>query len=179
MPVLPSPAARPVPRITLLPGRSASPRSEWHPMGRIPARMRAGSSRSNRGSAPFPAFRFRGSRGGRVPLPDRPSRNPPSPSRPRNSRRSSNFVSGKVEITETQFLSLRQDPGIKFSLFRQPTPSGMISVPVGIVRLVTDPPGSAEKKVPMGFGYLTAPSDLLAESFNLLGIRSPMRSRGT
>ena len=83
------------------------------------------------------------------------------------------FVSGKVEITETQFLSLRQDPGIKFSLFRQPTPSGMISVPVGIVRLVTDPPGSAEKKVPMGFGYLTAPSDLLAESFNLLGIRSP------
>jgi polysaccharide export outer membrane protein len=124
------------------------------------------------GSLPgFPIPEFTGKKG-TAPAPpgQEPAKPVPPPETPSEFEQ---FVSGKVEITETQFLSLQQDPKIKFSLFRQPTPSGMISVPVGIFRQETGPPGSADLKIPMGFGYLTAPSDAIAESFNLLGIRSP------
>ena len=109
---------------------------------------------------------------GAVPAPPRqePAKPVPPPEIPSEFEQ---FVSGKVEITETQFFSLRNDPKIKFSLFRQPTPSGMISVPVGIFRQESGPPGSAERMSPAGFGYLTAQPDVLAESFNRLGIRSP------
>jgi protein involved in polysaccharide export with SLBB domain len=95
---------------------------------------------------------------------------PPAPEPPSEFEQ---FVSGKVEISETQFQALSIYRGISFSPFYLPPPDGKISVPVRIVRPEREEHGAIP--VPPGeisFGFITGPPDVIAEAFRLLGISS-------
>jgi protein involved in polysaccharide export with SLBB domain len=96
------------------------------------------------------------------------------------------FVSGKIEITESQLEHIRKSPSISFSSYHAPVPMGMIEVPV---RILTGPgrgeagtgsrePGKAQPGTfPDGstaIGFLVGTVDDIADMFRLLGIKSPV-----
>jgi polysaccharide export outer membrane protein len=97
------------------------------------------------------------------------------------------FVSGKVEITETQLEFLKNFQGIAFSNSPRPLPPGIVSIPVRIIRLPEktekadkqEKPGEAmraESKGPLAeviAGYLEGSLDVISTAFKLLGIKSP------
>jgi len=102
------------------------------------------------------------------------------------------MVSGKVEITRSQFEVIRKDPKIRFLNATAVTPPGTILVPVKIVpdpekngARPMQPPG--RQTIPpseaigqqsilstaIEAGYLAGPPDRIGEMFRLLGISSP------
>jgi len=100
------------------------------------------------------------------------------------------FVSGKIEITETQLEFLKNFPGISFSNFPRPLPPGIVSIPVRIIRRPekSDKPEKADKQERAGeamraesmgplagleAGYLEGSPEVIATAFKLLGIKSP------
>ena len=91
------------------------------------------------------------------------------------------MVSGKVEITRSQFEVIRKDPAIRFMNFMGATPPGTILVPV---KIVPDPEKKESRPIPpigpqtilptdVEAGYLAGPPDRIGEMFRLLGISSP------
>ena len=91
------------------------------------------------------------------------------------------MVSGKVEITRSQFEVIRKDPAIRFMNFMGVTPPGTILVPV---KIVPDPEKKESRPIPpigpqtilptdVEAGYLAGPPDRIGEMFRLLGISSP------
>jgi protein involved in polysaccharide export with SLBB domain len=87
------------------------------------------------------------------------------------------LVSGKVEITRTQFETLFRDPNLKFSVTMVTPPLGSILVPVKVVN-VPDKSVRADTlqpRQPFEFeaGYLVGSPERIGESFRLLGISSP------
>ena len=100
------------------------------------------------------------------------------------------FVSGKIEITETQLEFLKNFPGISFSNFPRSLPPGIVSLPVRIIRRPEKPekPEKADKQERAGeamraesmgplagleAGYLEGSPEVIATAFKLLGIKSP------
>jgi protein involved in polysaccharide export with SLBB domain len=97
------------------------------------------------------------------------------------------FVSGKIEITETQLEFLKNFPGISFSNFPRPLPPGIVSIPVRIIRRPEKPEKEDKQEKPveamrgesMGplagleAGYLEGSLDVISTAFKLLGIKSP------
>jgi protein involved in polysaccharide export with SLBB domain len=82
------------------------------------------------------------------------------------------YVSEKIEITESQFEILKKDGGIAYSQTYPVVPEGKIAVPVKIVR--TPEKAQAQPGIPpeIGVGFLTGTPDAIAGAFRLLGIRS-------
>ena len=82
------------------------------------------------------------------------------------------YVSEKIEITESQFEILKKDGGIAYSQTYPVVPEGKIAVPVKIVQTpekVRAKPGTPPE---IGVGFLTGTPDTIAGAFRLLGIPS-------
>jgi protein involved in polysaccharide export with SLBB domain len=82
------------------------------------------------------------------------------------------FVSEKIEITDTQFEILKKDGGIAYSQTYPVVPEGKIAVPVKIVRAPEK--ARIQPGIPpdIGVGFLTGTPEAIAGAFRLLGIRS-------
>jgi protein involved in polysaccharide export with SLBB domain len=110
------------------------------------------------------------------PLPQPPPQFPLLPEEPPSDFEL--FVSGKIEIRESQLEHIRKSPSISFFPYHSAVPMGMIEVPV---RILKDPvkgePAKGEPAVllPEGaesIGFLVGTVDDIADMFRLLGIKS-------
>ncbi|TFH30612.1 MAG: hypothetical protein E4G97_05445, partial [Deltaproteobacteria bacterium] len=84
------------------------------------------------------------------------------------------LVSGKVEITRSQFETIFRDPNLRFSVTKVTPPPGSILVPVKIVAGPEKEESRRAQQLPeIEAGYLVGSPDRIGESFRLLGITSP------
>src|SRR3989338_7813438 len=82
------------------------------------------------------------------------------------------YLSERIEITDTQFDAIKKYEGISFSYTSQNIPSDKIAVPVKIVK----PPPKKEfidSPLEIGGGFLIGTPDILSSAFKILGIKSP------
>lgn len=83
------------------------------------------------------------------------------------------YISKKIEITDTQFEILKRYEGIAFSHTSEP-PSGKIAVPVKIIKR----PGKIEEftitPVEVDAGFLIGTSEVIASAFKILEIKSSL-----
>src|SRR3989338_6322745 len=69
------------------------------------------------------------------------------------------YLSERIEITDTQFDAIKKYEGISFSYTSQNIPSDKIAVPV---------------KLEIGGGFLIGTPDIISSAFKILGIKSPL-----
>jgi polysaccharide biosynthesis/export protein len=78
------------------------------------------------------------------------------------------YVSGVIEITDTQYEILKNNSNISFSYGAPLTRNGHVSILVRVLRRAE----SADKHDEVFAGYLTGSSDNMADAFKALGIKS-------
>ncbi|MFA4911622.1 MAG: SLBB domain-containing protein [Desulfobacteria bacterium] len=82
------------------------------------------------------------------------------------------FVSGKVEITETQFEMLKNHTGVKFSYTSQPLAIGNVAIPVKVVRSPQKTEGVITTPEVVQAGFIIGTIDAIDSAFKILGIKS-------
>src|SRR3990167_7845622 len=111
-----------------------------------------------------------------IPQPTTPQTLPPQPPiSPYVEKQSAfeQYLSERIEITDTQFDAIKKYEGISFSYTSQNIPSDKIAVPVKIVK----PPPKKEfidSPLEIGGGFLIGTPDIISSAFKILGIKSPL-----
>jgi polysaccharide export outer membrane protein len=83
------------------------------------------------------------------------------------------FISEKIEITDTQLEILKKFEGITFSYLSQP-PIGKIAVPVKVVKYPEKPKEFITTPAVIDVGYLTGTPETISNAFEMLDIESPL-----
>ena len=134
------------------------------------------TSQAPQGATPQPFMQGQQQGIQQIPQPTTPQTLPPQPPiSPYVEKQSAfeQYLSERIEITDTQFDAIKKYEGISFSYTSQNIPSDKIAVPVKIVK----PPPKKEfidSPLEIGGGFLIGTPDIISSAFKILGIKSPL-----
>ncbi len=84
------------------------------------------------------------------------------------------YLSEKIEITETQFEILKGFKGLTITDTLPQSLVGKISIPFKVFKPVKDKDDKTVKRADIGIGYIIGSPDVISSAFTLLGIKSPL-----